>query len=332
MKKIILVILTMQVFIFAVTDKEVSLLEEKTSNNSQVRIKPLSFEYTDLSISSKFIKYDLEKRYRGDRNIDFIPENNKITGYIFINNKKIKFFHKDFSITNSQNIMQLACIRKRILYYIIIYSHANYMTAFGQMEYFPYIYIIDKNGIENISNKYKEILNLQPNIISFNLSDSTNRYPYYSREKLIERLIETGFCQKDSFLEMNELSIENKYSLKGIKKNLKQKKELKTYNKEFFQNLLKEKPIEKENLTTYNNIAYYLQKAGSNKEAVYLLEKILKKYPTRTVAHYNLADAYWALGEKKKAIASYTTYIEQMCNAGKEKRIPQVVRDRVSNK
>ena len=62
------------------------------------------------------------------------------------------------------------------------------------------------------------------------------------------------------------------------------------------------------------------------------LKKILKKYPNRTVAHYNLADAYWALGEKKKAIASYTTYIEQMCNAGKEKRIPQVVRDRVSNK
>jgi hypothetical protein len=62
------------------------------------------------------------------------------------------------------------------------------------------------------------------------------------------------------------------------------------------------------------------------------LKKVLQKYPTRTVAHYNLADAYWALGEKKKAIASYTTYIEQMCDAGKEKRIPQVVRDRVSSK
>jgi len=85
-------------------------------------------------------------------------------------------------------------------------------------------------------------------------------------------------------------------------------------------------------LIQYNNIAYYLQKAGSNEEAVYLLEKILEKFPNRTVAHYNLADAYWALGEKKKAIASYNTYIEQMCNAGKEKRIPQVVIDRASSK
>ena len=70
--------------------------------------------------------------------------------------------------------------------------------------------------------------------------------------------------------------------------------------------------INKKNLTTYNNIAYYLQKAGANKEAIYQLEKILEKYPNRTVAHYNLADAYWALGEKKKAIKAYTTYIEQM--------------------
>jgi tetratricopeptide (TPR) repeat protein len=91
-------------------------------------------------------------------------------------------------------------------------------------------------------------------------------------------------------------------------------------------------PLTTKSLPPYNNIAYYLQKAGSNKEAIYLLEKILKKYPKRTVAHYNLADAYWELGEKKKAIVSYTTYIEQMCNAGKEKRIPQVVRDRVSSK
>ena len=63
--------------------------------------------------------------------------------------------------------------------------------------------------------------------------------------------------------------------------------------------------ISKKTLTTYNNIAYYLQKAGANEESIYLLKKILEKYPNRTVAHYNLADAYWALGEKKKAIASH---------------------------
>jgi len=88
----------------------------------------------------------------------------------------------------------------------------------------------------------------------------------------------------------------------------------------------------RKNLTKYNNIAYYLQKANANKEAVYLLEKILEKYPNRTVAHYNLADAYWELGEKKKAISSYRTYMEQMKEKGKTKRIPKVVKQRASFK
>ena len=90
--------------------------------------------------------------------------------------------------------------------------------------------------------------------------------------------------------------------------------------------------IKKSTLETYNNIAYYLQKANANEEAIYLLEKILKKYPNRTVAHYNLADAYWAMGDKKKAIASYKTYIEQMKAKGKAKRIPKIVKERALGK
>jgi hypothetical protein len=87
-----------------------------------------------------------------------------------------------------------------------------------------------------------------------------------------------------------------------------------------------------ETLTPYNNIAYYLQKAGANEEAAYLLEKIITKFPNRTVAYYNLGDAYWALGEKKKAIKAYTTYIEQMCHKGLQKKIPKEVLERVKDK
>ena len=83
-------------------------------------------------------------------------------------------------------------------------------------------------------------------------------------------------------------------------------------------------------LTSYNNIAYYLQKAGANEEAIYLLEKIIAKFPQRTVAYYNLGDAYWAVGDKTKAIKAYTIYIEQMCKAGKDKKIPALVIKRVS--
>jgi len=86
------------------------------------------------------------------------------------------------------------------------------------------------------------------------------------------------------------------------------------------------------NLTQYNNIAYYLQQAGANEEAAYLLKKILKKFPKRTVAYINLGDAYWALGKKSKARKAYTTYIEQMCAKGLQKKIPKKVLKRVRNK
>ncbi len=118
-------------------------------------------------------------------------------------------------------------------------------------------------------------------------------------------------------------------SLKTLEKTLKAKKNLKTYNKAFFKNLLHEKPIHKNNFTTYNNIAYYLQKAGANKEAIYLLEKIITKYPKRTVAYYNLGDAYWALGDKAKAKEVYKIYIKQMKKKGKQKQIPEIIKDRV---
>jgi len=85
-------------------------------------------------------------------------------------------------------------------------------------------------------------------------------------------------------------------------------------------------------LTQYNNIAYYLQQAGANEEAIYLLEKIIKKFPNRTVAYINLGDAYRALGEKDKARKAYTTYIEQMCAKGLQKKIPKRVLKRVRNK
>ena len=90
--------------------------------------------------------------------------------------------------------------------------------------------------------------------------------------------------------------------------------------------IIKDITIKKANLITYNNIAYYLQKANANKEAIYLLKKILEKYPNRTVAHYNLADAYWAIDDKKKAKEHYNIYIKQMKAKGKAKRIPKVVK------
>jgi tetratricopeptide (TPR) repeat protein len=78
-----------------------------------------------------------------------------------------------------------------------------------------------------------------------------------------------------------------------------------------------------------NDIAYYLQKAGHKLEAVMLLEVLLKEFPKRTVAYYNLADAYWALGRKNEAMKMYGVYVEQMKVKGRGKRIPKVILKRI---
>lgn len=68
-----------------------------------------------------------------------------------------------------------------------------------------------------------------------------------------------------------------------------------------------------------NNLAYYYAKKNPKSALlVRIYNDILMNYPERTVTYYNLADAYWALGNKKKALREYGTYISEMRKAKKE--------------
>ncbi|MEM0942115.1 MAG: tetratricopeptide repeat protein [Bacteroidota bacterium] len=79
----------------------------------------------------------------------------------------------------------------------------------------------------------------------------------------------------------------------------------------------------------YNNFAYYLEQSGAYQEAIFLLEEVIEKFPSRTVAYINLGDAYWGLGEQEKARTAYRIYTYQMQEKGKAGRIPDVVLERV---
>ncbi|MCW3788864.1 tetratricopeptide repeat protein [Plebeiibacterium sediminum] len=83
------------------------------------------------------------------------------------------------------------------------------------------------------------------------------------------------------------------------------------------------------NVSIYNDIAYYLEQRKIYKESIYIIEKIILKFPNRTVAYINLGDAYWGLNENIKAKEAYNKYIELMKANGKEGKIPQRILDRV---
>lgn len=90
-----------------------------------------------------------------------------------------------------------------------------------------------------------------------------------------------------------------------------------------------EKIFAKENVDTINNLAYYLFMSKSYNNSIYLLKNILQKYPNRIVAYLNLADNYWSIKEKEKAIYNYKKYIELIKSQNKDlKKIPQRVWER----
>lgn len=92
-----------------------------------------------------------------------------------------------------------------------------------------------------------------------------------------------------------------------------------------FNVILKNEPLNTKTLQKYNDIAYYLQQANANDEAIFLLEKIIEKFPNRTVAYLNLADAYVGINETEKAKVNYEKYIDLMKKSGKETKIPKRV-------
>ncbi len=134
-------------------------------------------------------------------------------------------------------------------------------------------------------------------------------------EKERDNLCEINFYMEDTLKDFTErFKDDNNLIVKGISR---------------YDALLTKFPLTKKEVVEYNNIAYYLEKAKAYKESAYLLEKILEKFPNRTVAYLNLGDAYWGMNNKGKAKKAYTTYIKQMKELGKEKKIPQVVLQRV---
>lgn len=77
-----------------------------------------------------------------------------------------------------------------------------------------------------------------------------------------------------------------------------------------------------------NDLGFLFEQAGHYPEAVELLQHITRKHPDRVVAYLNLADAYWALGEREQARQAYGQYHEKMTAAQKQARIPPRVLER----
>ena len=103
----------------------------------------------------------------------------------------------------------------------------------------------------------------------------------------------------------------------------------KVHSKTFYVELLEKMPITKDNVRTYNDMAYYLEQANHNEESIVILDEVLRKVQDRVVAYLNIADAYWKQGDKFAAFLHYSEYAHRMHKKRKLKRMPSRVEKRI---
>lgn len=79
-----------------------------------------------------------------------------------------------------------------------------------------------------------------------------------------------------------------------------------------------------------NDVGFLLGETGYYQESIELLDAVIARNPTRTVAYLNLADSYWGLKNKALAAQAYKKYAALMTDAGKALKIPARVAERSS--
>ena len=196
----------------------------------------------------------------------------------------------------------------------------NFLLTLGNMTF----NIKDIKGIPVIS----EIITYanERNIVKFNGEEGT----FVQRKKTITNEPFQSFNIDNYSPTIYPNNIENAYkrlttALKKVKN--KTLTEIDLYNISF------ENGVHDKTVIKINDLAYYYSQYNVKSDIlIEIYRSIIQKYPKRTVAYYNLGDAYWALGEKEKARKAYTTYIEQMCDKGLQKKIPKVVMKRIESK
>ncbi|MHC8336564.1 hypothetical protein [Pseudomonas sp. HLT2-19-2] len=77
-----------------------------------------------------------------------------------------------------------------------------------------------------------------------------------------------------------------------------------------------------------NDLGFLFGETGYYDESIELLNAVVARNPTRTVAYLNLADSYWGLNNKELAARAYKQYASLMSGAGKASKIPARVAER----
>ena len=225
-------------------------------------------------------------------------KNELITGKILTSTIKLKFNYAfDEPLETNIDIPEKGCIA--------FMTSGNGMSSNQKIEFYDF----DENYQTWIHTKSIEI----SNNINYGIEIPNIEFSYYNNdfETLDEKLIKYH-VRKPKKNVINNLISDCKIHKINIYKII-----------EYLANF----EINSENVVNYNDLAFFTQKESIS---LFILHKILMKFPKRAVAVLNLGDSYYYLGNSAKAILNYKKYIHLMKEQKKDlKKIPQYVYERI---
>ena len=353
MQKTVLLILLLTTLLFSETNCKVY---------SQEVVKTLKSKYAkDIKDDYKLgvpICSDIEKENKSILTLPYSVGDEDVYSLSLIlaivdnKSKKVEqsYFHKDIASSDAIYISSVkldgSLYKKSVLQLIISFYGSSRANPFSLETLF--LYQIKKKRLKPIlENLTVSRMNGENDMCNY--FDASHNYEWLNKKRF--RLgsdikfehqygYEESYCKDESKEEHWEVKLEPKrltfkdgryvvagkekpvFDLKEIDKSCK--KGLK-YKMVVLKAMLFENPLLKSNLREYNNIAYYLQQSKHNREAIFLLEKIIDYFPKRVVAYLNLADAYWGSSNHNKAIKSYREYVKLMKRKGLKNKIPAYV-------
>lgn len=303
-------------------------------------------------IDGDIVKGELEKQ-------DDTKDSQYAQHIIILNNKKLyepNYWHSIYIY--DQKLLSVACMAPNKEKVVASVSRSSYYYKQKKQKLVNYAVFVASFTKDTTLGNYeisglfdeKHSAGWETSIPTYNPNEF---FPYFNEPRILARLYETGICDKEATQKANiEVLVGDKWiqqeeSWKVLKDDNLNTKETLTLNQLFenaktnkkvsfddIEEVTKIQGIYTKNVQKYNDIAYYLQQSGANAEAFFLLEKIIEKFPNRTVAYLNLADAYNGYIDKQtsnqiyyrqKAKQNYEKYISLMKQDGKESKIPQRV-------
>ncbi|MCD0472301.1 type IV pilus biogenesis/stability protein PilW [Flavobacterium sp. JAS] len=297
----------------------------KKSNEEKEKILQKTIVSSEEKIKGYFNNDDLEDYIIRDKTQ---PEKNTLT--IFINNGKnyvkkgiIEVFNDDFETV--ENPLQNLFISNPQKGQILVGASCCGSFKTTESTYYKFFKEIDswilyKTTIATIDSDFLPLIDVTYNDFTYSV-DGKNR----KNEDL--RIQELKLFKEQNETKFNALF--DKYKKSNDTKMIA--KESGSLNFDDLAEMVLNVPINKINITKYNDLAYYLLRTKDGKaSSVFLLKIIIKKEPSRIVAYLNIADGYWDMEQFERAKESYKKYDSLIRESGKDiSIIPARVKERI---